>query len=284
MPPTGPAIAPALPRLTVSKDRQSPPVLIGHRPSHCLDASRARRSELRRRCLSELGRASAPARMFLAAALEKQDGAYGENPNAASTAGNDVLFASAPSQRCASQAISARLALDGAKIMALVRRTMENIPGLKLRIDRVKIDATTDVGASTVPAAPSHSAANWPLLSHTQRLRFVKIAARCSSRPRAAFDLAFAAACPEATLPQLARRAAPARSVEPTGTTAHADSPALIPPARAKAVCAVPGEKRSGNPRRCQPLVRVKNDLTSAFRFLMMATSWCTLQADLVAG
>jgi hypothetical protein len=58
--------------------------------------------------------------------------------------GEDVLFV-VYTDRNARHIISARLASrEGAKIMALVRRTMENIRRLKPRINRAKIDATTE--------------------------------------------------------------------------------------------------------------------------------------------
>ena len=82
--------------------------------------------------------------------------------------------------------------------MALVRRTMENIPRLKLRINRVKIDATTEAELTVrdaIPKARELATAEFATL----RLRLLKIAARVvetTSRIR----LAFAAACPEADL------------------------------------------------------------------------------------
>ena len=60
-------------------------------------------------------------------------------------AGNDVLFVVYTDRGDARHIISARLAsMEERKIMALVRRTMENIRRLKLRINRAKIDATTE--------------------------------------------------------------------------------------------------------------------------------------------
>jgi putative transcriptional regulator len=57
--------------------------------------------------------------------------------------GEDVLFV-VYTDRNARHIIGAARQQEGAKIMALVRRTMENIRRLKPRINRAKIDATTE--------------------------------------------------------------------------------------------------------------------------------------------